>query len=153
MSLKDKIEGDLKEALKSKDEFKVGALRFILSSVQMKEIDKRGRGGDEKLSDEELMEVLQKEAKKRKESFEIYEKSGRNDLAVKEKCELDIIKGYLPPLMSDEDVEKVIEGVIAEMKPSGPKDFGRVMGEVMKRTKGSADASTVSRMVKDKIPQ
>ncbi len=77
MELKKRISGDLKEAMKSRDDFKVGTLRFLLSSIQAREIEKRGKGLGEELTDEEVMEVLKKEAKKRRESFEIYEKGGK----------------------------------------------------------------------------
>lgn len=150
MGLKEKINGDLKEAMKSRDEFKTGTLRFLLSSIQSKEIEKRGKGLGETLTEEEMMEVLKKEAKKRRESIDVYTQGGRNDLAEKERHELDLIASYLPPEMSDADLEKVVAAAIAAVEPAGPKDFGKVMGEAMKRAAGAAEASRVSRMVKEK---
>ncbi len=152
MDLKEKIEKDLKEALKSKDEFKVGALRFLLSSIKNKEIEKRGKGEGEVLSEKELEDLLRKEAKKRKESFDVFSNNGRGDLASREEGELKILEEYLPPSMSDEEILKIVNEVVAELQPASRKDFGRVMGEVIKRTGGFSDASKVSEMVKSKIP-
>ncbi len=151
MGLKEKINEDLKGAMKSRDEFTIGTLRFLLSSVQSKEIENRGKGLGETLTEEEVAEVLKKEAKKRRESFEVYTRGGRNDLADKEKQELNLITSYLPPEMSDGDLEKIVDEAIAAVRPAGPQDFGKVMGEAMKRAKGTADASRVSRMIKQKI--
>ena len=151
MELKKRISGDLKEAMKSRDDFKVGTLRFLLSSIQAREIEKRGKGLGEELTDEEVMEVLKKEAKKRRESFEIYEKGGRSDLAEKEKKELEYIRSYLPPEMSDADLEKIVEEALVSVQPVGPKDFGRVMNDAMKRVKGAAEASRVQQLVKKKL--
>lgn len=151
MGLKEKMNEDLKGAMKSRDEFKIGTLRFLLSSIQGREIENRGKGLGETLTEEEVTEVLKKEAKKRKESFEVYTRGGRNDLADKENQELNLIASYLPPEMSDGDLEKIVDGAVASVRPAGPQDFGRVMGEAMKRAKGAADASRVSRMVKNKI--
>ncbi len=151
MELKERLSGDLKGAMKSRDDFKVGTLRFLLSSIQAREIEKRGKGLGGLLTDEEVVEVLKKEAKKRRESFEIYIKGGRSDLAEKEKKELECIQSYLPPEMSDADLEKIVEEALASVQPAGPKDFGRVMGEAMKRAKGAAEASRVQQLVKEKM--
>ncbi len=151
MELKERISGDLKEAMKSRDDFKVGTLRFLLSSIQTREIEKRGKGLEGQLTNEEVVEVLKKEAKKRRESFEIYVEGGRNDLAEKEKKELECIQLYLPPEMSDADLEKIVEEALASVQPAGPKDFGKVMGEAMKRAKGAAEASRVQQLVKEKM--
>ncbi len=148
--IKEKIEGDLKDAMKGRDDFKVGALRFLLSSIQGKEIDKRGKGFAETLSDEEAEDVLRKEYKKRKESFEIYSRSGRSDLASGEEKEMAVIESYLPPRVSSAEVRKIIDDAVAAIQLSGPGDFGRVMGEVMKKAKG-ADGSEVSRIIKEKL--
>ena len=142
---------DLKGAMKSRDEFKIGTLRFLLSSIQGREIENRGKGLGETLTEEEVTEVLKKEAKKRRESSEVYTRGGRNDLADKENQELNLIASYLPPEMSDEDLAKIVDEAIASVRPAGPQDFGRVMGEAMKRAKGAADASRVSSAIKKKI--
>jgi uncharacterized protein YqeY len=116
-----------------------------------KEIEKKGKGQESILSDEEVIEVLSREAKKRREASEIYSKGNRADLADKEKKELEIIMGFLPTQLSPEEIEKVILAVIEQVKPQGPKDFGRVMAEVMKELRGRAEAGVVSEIVKKKI--
>lgn len=149
--LQQKISNNLKEALKSGDAFKAGTLRLLISALHNKEIEKKGKGQESILSDEEVIEVLSREAKKRREASEIYSKGNRDDLADKEKKELEIIMGFLPTQLSPEEIEKVILAVIEQVKPQGPKDFGRVMAEVMKELRGRAEAGVVSEIVKKKI--
>jgi len=149
--LQQKISNNLKEALKSGDAFKAGTLRLLISALHNKEIEKKGKGQESILSDEEVIEVLSREAKKRREASEIYSKGNRADLADKEKKELEIIMGFLPTQLSPEEIEKVILAVIEQVKPKGPKDFGRVMAEVMKELRGRAEAGVVSEIVKKKI--
>jgi len=149
--LQQKISNNLKEALKSGDAFKAGTLRLLISALHNKEIEKKGKGQESILSDEEVIEVLSREAKKRREASEIYSKGNRADLADKEKKELEIIMGFLPTQLSLEEIEKVILAVIEQVKPQGPKDFGRVMAEVMKELRGRAEAGVVSEIVKKKI--
>jgi uncharacterized protein YqeY len=149
--LQQKISNNLKEALKSGDAFKAGTLRLLISALHNKEIEKKGKGQESILSDEEVIEVLSREAKKRREASEIYSKGNRADLADKEKKELEIIMGFLPTQLSPEEIEKVILAVIEQVKPQGPKDFGRVMAEVMKELRGRAEAGVVSEIVKKKI--
>lgn len=151
MPLKTKIENDLKEAMKAKDEFRTGALRLVLATVQNKEIEKKGKGQESVLTEEEMIDLLRREAKKRRESFEIYSQNGRGDLAEREKAELTLIEGYLPAEMPEGELETIVEGAIAELKPSGPKDFGKVMGEVMKRTRGTAAGARVQAVLKRKM--
>jgi len=103
--LHQRIKEDLKEALKAGDGFRVGTLRMVLSSLHNKEIEKKGKGQEPKLTEEETIEVLMNEAKKRKESNEAYLKGNRNDLADKEKKELEIITVYLPKQLSEEEIK------------------------------------------------
>ena len=151
MSLHQKIQDDLTSALKAGDGFQVGVLRMLSSSLHNRSIEKKGKGQDAELTDDEVQEVLGREAKKRKEAAEIYEKGGRPDLGSKEKQEFILIKAYLPEEMGSEEIEKVVEGVLAQMGSVTQKEFGKVMGEVMKQLKGRADASTVSAILKKKL--
>ena len=146
-----KITEDLKTAMKAGKEFEAGVLRFLLSSLHNKEIEKKGKGLEPTLSDEEVIEVLSREAKKRKEAIEIYIKGGRNDLVEKETKELEIIKQYLPEQLSEEEIEKIVVATIEKIGAKDIKDLGRVMGEVMKELKGKADAKLVSEIVKKRI--
>ena len=143
-----KIKEDLKNALKSGDDFTVGVLRFILSSVHNKEIEKRSGGQEETLSEEEMIDVLAKEVKKRKEAAEIFLKGGREDLASKETKESKIIQKYLPEQLNEEEVVKIAAAAVERVGAKDVKDFGKVMAEAMKELKGRADAKTVSEAVK-----
>jgi uncharacterized protein YqeY len=151
MSLKEKLNGDLKEAMKAGQEFEVGVFRFLLSSLHNKEIEKKGKGLEPELSDEEVVEVLIREAKKRKESIEAYSKGNRSDLAEKETKELEIIKNYLPEELSGEEIEKVVKAAIEKTGAREVKDFGKVMAEAMRELKGKADASIISEVVKKNL--
>lgn len=144
--LKDLLSGDLVQALKLKEELKVATLRLLLSAIHNREIDKRAKN-NEPLTDEEVLAVLKSEAKKRKEAGELYDKGGRADLSAKENGELKIIEKYLPAEMPDEELEKIVAEVFSEMSPSGPADFGKVMGAAIKKTAGRANATRVKEAI------
>lgn len=108
-------------------------MRFLSAAIHNREIEKRTKTGQAELSGEEVLEVLAREAKKRKEAAELYEKGNRPELAKKEIAELQIIKKYLPEEMSGAEIEKAVEAAVAKLQPAGAKDLGRVMGEAMKR--------------------
>lgn len=151
MNILGKINSDLKEFLKSGKSFEAGVLRMIISAARNKEIEKKGKGMEPVLSEEEVLELLFKEVKKRKESFEIYKNSGRNDLADKESQELDIIKKYMPAQASEEEINKIVDEVIKEVGATSAKEFGKVIGEAAKRLKGRADSSSISNIIKNKL--
>ncbi|MDP2704738.1 MAG: GatB/YqeY domain-containing protein [bacterium] len=151
MTLKEKLQNDLKETLKSGDTEKRDTLRLLLSAVSNREIENKGRGKEGALTDEEVVEVLGKEAKKRKESIEAYTKGGRADLVEKEEKELQAIKAYLPEELGEEEIVNIVHEAIQVIRPESMKDFGKVMGEVAKRTKGRADNAKVSKLVKEKM--
>jgi len=142
MSLKQKIEADLKTSLKAKEELKVSTLRFTLSAIKNEEIAKQ-----KELTDEELVQVLQKQAKLRRESIEAFRSGGREDLVSKESQELEILNNYLPQQLTTKELEKIVSEVIEELK-AGPKDFGKVMGEVMARAKGRINGTEAAQAVK-----
>ena len=151
MSLQQQINNNLKEALKSGDSFRVGVLRMLNSSLHNREIEKKGKGQEPILNDDDVIEVLGREAKKRKESAEIYTKGNRSDLAEKEKKELEIIRVYLPPEVNAEEIEKIVAEVVAKSETKDIQAFGKIMGEAMKQLKGRADASLVGEMIKQKL--
>lgn len=145
--LKEKITSEIKEAMKSGDQKKLGVLRMLTSALNNKKIEKRGKtGAESELTDDEVMEVLQKEAKKRKESIDLFEKGGRADLAQGEKEELAIISVYLPSQMGEAEVRAAVEKIAAVNQGL---DFGPLMKVVMAELKGKADATLVSRFVKE----
>jgi len=145
--LKEKLNADIKDSLISKNAEKTGVLRFLLSLLQSKEIEKRGAGKEPRLSDEEIIEIFQKEVKKRKEAIELFTKGGRPELAEKETKELVFINAYLPPMMSREE----IESLVGQLKAGGLNEFNSLMKEAAKATKGRADGKLVSEVVKDAL--
>ena len=149
--LHQKIVDDLKGAMKAGQEFEVGVFRFLLASLHNKEIEKKGKGLESTLSDDEAIEVLSREAKKRKEAIEAYEKGNRTDLAQKETKELEIIEKYLPEQLSEEEIEKIITAAIKKTGAVTVKDFGKVMGVCMKKLSGKADGSSVNKIVKEEM--
>ena len=146
-----KIKEDLNEALKSGDTLRISVLRMVLSSFHNKEIEKKGKNQNSELTEEEIIEVLKREAKKRKEAIETYLKGNRNDLADKEKKELEIIIAYLPKQLSEEEIKKIVQEAIQKLGAQSEKDFGKVMGFLMKELKGKADAGLVSQIVKESL--
>jgi len=146
-----KIKEDLSKALKSGDTLRISVLRMVLSSLHNKEIEKKGKNQNSELTEEEIIEVLKREAKKRKEAIETYLKGNRNDLADKEKKELEIIIAYLPKQLSEEEIKKIVQEAIQKLGAQSEKDFGKVMGFLMKELKGKADAGLVSQIVKESL--
>ena len=140
-----RINEDLKKAMLQKDEETLNVLRMILAEMKNKMIELKEK---ESLVDDKAMEVLKSSIKKRKDSIELYEKGDRQDLADKEKKEIEIIEKYLPEQMSDEELEKIIKDIIGSMGEVSQKDFGKIMGQVMAKTKGQADGNKVSEIVK-----
>lgn len=151
MTLTEKIENDLKDALRSGDSFRLSTLRLVSSALHNRSIEKKGKNLNPLLTDEEALEVLTKEAKKRKEAASIYEQGGRAELAQKEIKEWEIIKAYLPEEVSAEEIDRVVSEVVSELGAKSNQDFGRVMALVMKQLKGRADAGEVSQLVRKKL--
>ena len=146
MRLADQIQDDLKEALKTKDEIKISTLRMLIAAIKNFEISK-GKAGY-KASDEEIVSVIQKEVKQRKESVEQYKAGNRQDLVDKESKELEILARYLPAQMSEENVEKIAREKIQEVGAVSSADMGKVMGALSQELKGKADMGLVSAIVK-----
>jgi uncharacterized protein YqeY len=137
-----KIQEDLKKAVKAQDRAQVSTLRMLLSALKNAELEER-----EELTEEKELAVLSTYARRVKESITEFEKGDRDDLVAKEKAELEIVMRYLPEQLSDEEIENEVKKVIDEVQAEGPKDMGRVMGEMMKRFKGRIDGKSVNRIV------
>jgi uncharacterized protein YqeY len=146
MSLQQKINDDLKIALKAGDTEKVGVLRMLSAVLHNREIEK---GKDAKLTEEEVLQVLTREAKKRKEAIELFEKGGRPELAEKERAELTLIEAYLPKQMAREEVIAAVEKILAGL--ADKSNAGLVMKAVMQELKGKADGKMISEIVKEKL--
>lgn len=143
MSLTQRLEQDMKTALKNKDKTKLGVIRMIRSSIKNAEIE-RGRP----LEEGEVLEVVARELKQRKESLLEFEKAGRSELAEKVKAEIAVVESYLPAPLSEEELRELARQVIAEVGASAPADMGKVMKEIIPRVKGRADGKEVSRIVR-----
>ena len=149
--MKERIQNDIRKALKAGEEMKVGTLRMVLAFLINKEKDLPADRKGKELSDEEAMDVLQTEAKKRREAIEAFEKGGRPELAEKEKKELEILKEYLPEQLSAKEIENFVTQAIEKTGAASMQDIGKVMGALMPQVKGKADGNLVSRIVKEKL--
>lgn len=148
--LKQQIQDDLKNSMLAKDETKTSTLRMLKSAITYFEIQKGGAGYG--ATDEEILDAIAKEAKKRKESIELYEQGNRPELAEKEKQELLILQSYLPEQMSEDEVRKIVRETIVEVNASTVADMGNVMGVLMSKVKGKADGGMVSKIVREELP-
>lgn len=134
------------EAMKAHDAVKLSTLKLLLSALNYEKIDKQ-----HDLSEEEELVVVRREAKMRKDAIEIYEKAGASERAEKEKQELVILEEYLPTQMSDEELEKLVDEAIKELKPIGMQDMGRVIGQVVSKAGGNVEGGKVAELVKNKL--
>jgi uncharacterized protein len=143
---KDRLQREMREALKGGEKVRLGALRMLAAAVKNREVEL----GHE-LSDEELAEVAGREVKRRKEAAEAYEGAGRVELADKERQEQKVLEAYLPAQLSEGEVNALIEEAIRTTGATGSDDLGKVMGFVMGRAKGQVDGGTVNRLVRSRL--
>lgn len=149
MTLREKIPEDLKNALRKKNELELSVLRMLQAAIRNREIEiKKGK---EFLTDEEVIEVISGEVKRRKEAASEYTKANRNELADKEKAEVDILMKYMPKQMDEEEIRLETRSVIDEVNALSLKDVGKVMKSIMPRVKGRADGGLVSRIVREEL--
>ena len=146
MSLKEKLMEDLKDAMKNHDELKKNTVTMIRAAIKQIEVDKRVE-----LEDNEVVELISKEAKKRKDALLEFEKAGRQDLIDQTNAELALIKTYLPEELSVEELTSIIEETIKEVGAETMKDMGKVMQAVKTKTAGRADGKTINEIVKSKL--
>lgn len=147
--LKDKIQTDLKDAMIAKNEEALSTIRMLKSALQYFEIQKGGAGYE--ATDEDVVEVVGREIKKRKESIEMFEKGGRAELADKETREMELLKGYLPTQLSDEEIKEIVKNAISQTGASSIQDMGKVMGAIAPLIKGKADGGVVSTLVRENL--
>jgi uncharacterized protein YqeY len=147
MELKDQIMADIKAAMIAKDSVKLNTLRFLHAAIKQKEIDSRPNP----LTADDVMAVLKKLVKQRKESIDQFANAGRTDLVDSETAELKVMEVYLPAQMSKEQIEQVVAEVIKETGASSIKDMGTVMKAVQAKTAGTADGKTISEVIKSKL--
>lgn len=142
MNLIQQLDQDMKAAMKQKDKEKLSTIRMVRAAIKKVEIDKR-----KELSDEDVLEVLVREIKQRKDSLHEYEKAGRTDLAEKEQQEIAILTTYLPAQLSTEELTEIVKTAIVETGASSKKEMGKVMGAVLPKVKGRADSKAVNQLV------
>ena len=145
MSLKSQIEQDLKAAMRSQNKDETRALRGIKSMILLAETEK---GAGSELSPETELKLLTKAVKQRKDSAQLYQEQGREDLAEVELAEVEIISRYLPEQMSEEELTRQVQSIIEQTGASGPRDMGKVMGVANKALQGRADGSTIAKVAK-----
>ena len=147
--LKQKLREELKRSMLARDELTTSVLRMVLSAINYYEIEKGGAGYE--ANEEDVMSVVQKEAKQRRDSIEEFTKAGRQELADKEQKELEILQKYLPEQLSEEEIKKLVDEAISQTGASNISDMGKVMGALMPKIKGKADGSLVSKIVKESL--
>ena len=148
ISLKERLDGDLKDAMRNKDSIRRTVLRTIISEIRNAEIAKQ-----EALNDEGVLVVMTKQAQQRRDSIEAFKSASRSDLVESESAELKIISGYLPEQLSEDEIEVVITEVISQVEAKGSSDMGKVMKEIMQRVRGRADGKMVSAIVTSRLKE
>jgi uncharacterized protein YqeY len=146
MSVLGRLEEEVKDAMRARDNERRDALRLILSSLRSAEKELQ-----RPLSDEEELQVLQRERKKRHEAADAFRSGGREEQAQKEEGELEILKEFMPEPLAEEEIEQIVDDAIAENKATSMRDMGRVMADVMPQIAGRADGSAVSQIVREKL--
>jgi uncharacterized protein YqeY len=144
--LRDTVANDMREAMKARDQARVATLRMLMAAVKNTEVEKR-----HELSDDEVLDVITKEAKRRRESIDAFAQGGRDDLVAKETAELSVLESYLPARLGDEELAALVDAAIAETGAASPKQMGEVMKALMPKLRGRADGAQVSAMVKGKL--
>jgi hypothetical protein len=146
MSLIARLEGDVKEAMRAREQERVDTLRLVLASLRSAEKELQ-----RPLSDQEELQVLQRERKRRAEAAAAFREGGRDERAEKEERELAVIESFMPEQVSEEELERIVDDAIAETGATSIRDLGRVMADVMPQVSGRADGSEVSRLVREKL--
>ena len=149
MKIQERIDSDLKEAMRARDAMKLGVLRMLKSALKYAAIEKSG--AEAELADAEAAQVIRKQAKQRQDSIESFEKGGRAELAQKEKEELSILQAYLPQGMSVDELAKVVRGTIAEVGATSKTQMGAVMKALQEKVAGRADGKTLSQEVQKQL--
>ncbi|GIW61457.1 MAG: aspartyl-tRNA amidotransferase subunit B [Patescibacteria group bacterium] len=149
--LKQKLKEELKQSMLARDEIKTSTLRMLLSAINYYEIQKRGAGYE--ATDEDVISVIQKEVKQRKDSIGQFISGRRLDLAQKEQKELEILQKYLPQQLDEDEISEIVDEAIRQTGSTSPQDIGKVMGIVMPKIKGKADGAVVSKIVRERLSQ
>ncbi|BAL83892.1 hypothetical protein SELR_21840 [Selenomonas ruminantium subsp. lactilytica TAM6421] len=143
MSLKEQLTADMKEAMKNKEKDRLAVIRMVRGAIRQQEID-----GQKELGEDDVIAVISKEVKMRRDSIEEFQKGGREDLVEKTQAEIDVLMPYLPAQLSEEEVKELVKAAVEQTGAATPKDMGKVMGVLMPKVKGRADGKMVNNIVK-----
>ena len=146
MTLSERINNDLKEAMKSKDSFRLSVIRMVKGAMQLAKPNPR-----EELTDDDVITVISKQIKMRNDSIKEFESAGRSDLVEQNKKEIEILNTYMPKQLSEEELTEIIDKVFEEVKPTSQKDMGLIMKNISPLVKGKADMSLVNKLVKERL--
>lgn len=146
MTLLEQLSKDMIEAMKNKDSFTLGVIRMAKGAIQLESINKK-----KELTDEDIVSVISKQIKMRKDSINEFAKANREDLVEQNKLEIEILNKYMPEQLSDEKINDIIEEAFAKINPTSNKDMGLIMKEVSPKLKGKADMSKVNAIIKEKL--
>ena len=149
--LRDRFKSELQKAMKSREALKVSTLRLILAAIKDRDLDSRSKGNGDAIADSNILEILSKMVKQRKESISAYKKAGRNDLADQEDNEIKIISEFLPQKLTNEELKKIIEGTISATNSETIRDLGKVMAEIKKSYAGRCDLAEVSNILRKRL--
>lgn len=146
MTLSERFNNDLKEAMKSKDSFRLSVIRMVKGAMQLAKPNPR-----EELTDDDVITVISKQIKMRNDSIKEFEAAGRSDLVEQNKKEIEILNTYMPKQLSEEELTEIIDKVFEEVKPTSQKDMGLIMKNISPLVKGKADMSLVNKLVKERL--
>ena len=146
MSLKEKLQEDLKSSMKNKDTIKKSVVTLIRAAIKQHEVDNRVE-----LADDAIIDILSKQLKQRKDSLAEFEKANRDDLVEETKSEIQVLEGYLPQQLSEEELEKIVIETIAEVGATSMKDMGKIMATIKPKTAGRADGRKINELVKKNL--
>ncbi len=144
--LKQRLQDDMKAAMKSGDKKRLGVIRLILAAIKQREVDERVE-----LDDDQVLVVLDKMVKQRRDSIDQYEQAGRDDLAAQEQFEIGVLQEYLPEALSEDEIADLLAQAIADSGAESMRDMGKVMGQLKPKLQGRADMGVVSALVKEKL--
>ncbi len=142
MSMQDKLMDDLKTSMKTKNKIRKDVITMVRSDVKQREVDERVE-----LTDEDVIEIISKQLKQRKDSIVEFQKGDRQDLVERSEAEIEILLEYLPLQLTEDELDKIVKGTIEEVNAETPKDMGKIMGSIMPKIKGRADGSLVNKLV------
>ncbi len=147
MSLIGKLNDDMKQAMKDKDKLKLSVIRMVKSSVQNEEINQ-----GKELTDDQVLALLNRELKQRRDSLQEFEKAGRDDLAEQNRAEIEVLFLYLPKQLDEAEIRQIVQETIEQVGAASKKDLGKVMGALMPKVKGKADGNLVNKIVQELLP-